>query len=328
MTSGTHRVPTRVTVFPGLACAVLRADQAVDFVTWSFLRDCIRESNGGSGQIGRTAALDALRQWQPELDPRSRRGRLQRLVQRDYALQTGSGRDARYWLRSVGQMVVRFNVERLGVPHQIPIPFLTTPSAMRAQLYATVHEIPNQLGEFSRAPLSRSLIERLTGISPRAQQSYDHGFGVTDLVQERRALVVDHEGPVRIGEGYYGDRQGRQWRRLPDLRAPRGHERGSKSASRNAAAAARRITRRSDESGLSEGQAYGQGPVGNEPSGHPVSFERTHYYGATEEEATQKLLRTCKYCRTRDLRDCDHVSGVVTFGRPGHQSFILREGRR
>ncbi|GMU39904.1 MAG: hypothetical protein AMXMBFR23_07700 [Chloroflexota bacterium] len=328
MTSGTNRVPTRVTVFPRLAWAALRADEAVDFATWSFLRDCIRESDGGSGQIGRTAALDALRQWQPDLAPRSHRGRLQRFVQRGYALQTGLGRDARYWLCSVGHLVVRFDEERPGIPHQIPIAFLTTPSAMRAQLYATVHEIPNYRGEFSRAPLGRPWIERLTGISPRAQQSYDHVFGVTDLVQERHALVVDHEGPVRVGEGYYADREGRQWRRLPDLRAPRGHERGSKSAARNATAAARRITRRSHESRLPEGQAYGSGPVGNEPSGRPVSFERTHYYGATEEEATQKLLRTCKYCRTRDRRDCDHVSGVIAFGRPGQQTFILREGRR
>ena len=282
--------PTRISLFPRLAWAALKAGEEVDFTAWSLLREHSATRLAGRGSIPRREALELIREWRPNLNPDSTTRALRRLVQRGYCSK-GAGR---LWLASAGRLMARQGLTAAGVPHRVPIELLRTPSAMRAQLYATVHPLPNHSGAFISGGLSRELIEGLTGCSRRVQQKYDHVFGVTQLVQECHALVENHEGPIRVGMGYWGDSQGRQWRRLPDLRTPRDHWLGSKSAARLARRRARALADRSEYSRVPEGASCEVVPTGNEPSDTPERFERT-YHVATTEEAARSLLTCPRY---------------------------------
>ena len=330
----TERVPVEeagapdwVAIFPRLAWRALQEKEVRDFVTWSVLRQHCVNRHDGAGLIAADDARSVIHGWRPIIDARSVRRLIEKGAAGGYWTRGVVRGEPHIWLASAGRLLIRFGLETPGVPHLVRSGSMARPAEMRARLYATTRQLPGHTGRFTGGLVSRLTVGDLTGLSPRTQQRYDNRHGATTLVQECHALVEGHEGPPLFGEGYYGDSRGQQWKRLPDLRTPSQHMRGSKSAARHAATQAKQVRRGWGDSGASEDGASVLRTGGNDLQAHPEYPQPTYYFATDEETARQRLRKQCAYCGHHTTGTCPHVQGTIGFGEPGRIAFRIL-GRR
>lgn len=228
------------------------------------------------------------------------------------------------WLASTARLLIHYGLETPEIPHMIALASMVRPVEMRKELYATTRPLPTHSGSFRALPISRATIAARTGLSPRAQQNYD-AHGATTLIQQCHALVEGHVGPPLVGQGYYADAQGRQWRRLPDLRSPTHHTRGSKA--HRAAREAARL--RAGGSRTTEAQAFDLCAEGNCPPSFPELPARSVYaVAASKDIAWDSARRQCTYCAHRREGPCPHNDTTIGFGEAGRTQFVIALAQR
>ena len=129
-------------------------------------------------------------------------------------------------VRIVGdaRVAIRLRVPRVGEQRILATTRLREgPTARRAECYAVVLPVA---GDPDPHPLARATKELLTGVPDRTQQRYESYAG--HVVQTCYALDERYLGAALVrGQGYFGDPQGRQWRRLPDIVVAKHQRQGS-----------------------------------------------------------------------------------------------------
>lgn len=226
-------------IFPRMGWAALEAGEVVSYVTWCALRE---HAPAGEGRLSLKATRAFIIDWR-------------RIHGRSAARVLRTGEKQGYWrvvgksvfLTSSARLLLRFNLDSELAPHLVPLNLIPKPTAMKAHLYATVHEIPGHDQRFRNGPLARSTKEQSTGVPESTQRRYDKY--ATELVQQCFAEVKEDpngNGVARVGEGYFIGRDGRQMRRLADYRVPKGHIRASKTAAKHAVRKARVLRERAD----------------------------------------------------------------------------------
>ena len=247
------------------------------------------------------------------------------------ALQRGSGHG--YWtigrergterlrLSSAALVCTSLGITRLGRAHLIPADLFRRRTQVRQQLYACQFEIPNRAGEFRGFPISRASVERLTGLSPNTQRRYD-SWGVTTRVQQCFASYPLSAGDPGIrGHGSFVA-QRRQFRRLPDLRMPRDHHLGSKSA-------ALHINKElqaepgDDSCGCQSVHTCASSPRADLTAGSndPARLADVFVRGHDLESAVASFAAQCTCCRQGTT--CTHLGGLARYGSAGGYKFAL-----
>lgn len=156
-------------LYPDIAVAMLRREQAAAGRVWLLLRHLdVR----GCGWLTEEAARQQLTEKHSPL-------RICGLRQWRNLLAQGEGvfwrrENGRIWLRSVTKVALSLGVVRLtGRPVALPLVALTQRIGLvRAHLYASFHS-GRQKEQGTAPPISRTTLQRLTHVQPRAQRRYE-----------------------------------------------------------------------------------------------------------------------------------------------------------
>ena len=274
----------RVRIFPETGWAAMAAHEEVVYITWAAL--AVLDPTG-SGKVVRTEAREFIADWRG-IDARSIRRIHADGECRGYWT-TSATRDGteHIFLTSIARLMVRFGLDSERAPRRVPLASIQTPAAMRAALYASVHELPGHAGRFRNAPLARATTRELTGVPETTQRRYDKH--ATELIQSP-VVRFDSSDPVRLhGQGYFVGRDGTQYRRLPDYRLPVGQWSSSKTAANHALEKARGLRERGGSGAVIEPVVDFRGQSAAEP-GPPPRSRRT-YVGSTEVAALKRARR-------------------------------------
>lgn len=280
MTATPSTAVVRVRLFPETGWAAMAAHEEVLYVTWAALATL---DATGSGKVDRAEAREFIAGWRG-IDARSNR-RIHAAGECQGYWITSATRDGteQIFLASIARLMVRFGLDSERAPRRVPLASIQTPAAMRAALYASVHELPGHAGRFRNAPLARATKRALTGVPETTQRRYDKY--ATELIQSP-VVRMESADPVRLhGHGYFVGRDGTQYRRLPDYRLPTGQWSASKTAAKHALEKARGLRAGGGSGSDIEPVVDFRGQSDAEPTPPPV---RRTYVGATEASALKR----------------------------------------
>lgn len=205
--------PGAVFVHPELAAAALTSGVERELVA----RALFSTASGGVGWISRRRALELLSAC--GIQQRSARRVLTDGLGR-FWLDDGCGR---LWLRAEWRVAAALGVERVRRAHIVPAERLTGPlPGIRATLLACLYA-PQDGGR----PLSRKLVEQLTGLSERTQRRLESQWGAAEVVA-KPVVTVRPAGAYRLDPsesiaGLYVGPRGELLQRLPYIRKAVGH---------------------------------------------------------------------------------------------------------
>jgi hypothetical protein len=156
-------------VYPDLALAILRQEQAAPARVWYLLRHL---DETGCGWLEETAVRHHLADSQSPLRLCGRR-QLRNLLNEGEGL-FWERRNGRIWLRSLVKVAVGLEVNRLqGRPVAVPLThFISGIGAFRAHLYATFHSGRGSQDQMA-GPIARETLANLSHVPPRTQRLYE-----------------------------------------------------------------------------------------------------------------------------------------------------------
>ncbi|MBE2222366.1 MAG: hypothetical protein IAF02_12535 [Anaerolineae bacterium] len=166
-----------VKVYPDIALAMLRQEQAAAGRLWLILRHLDREGRG----VLRVVNIKQI------LTTSKKRYRLCGWRQLRNLLRQGDGifwqRDKeQVWLRSAGRVAAGLDVSKLnGRPVSVPIKHLLgTIGEARAYLYASFHAGRQAASEpgLRQKPIARDTLTTLTGLTAESQRGYERRIGI------------------------------------------------------------------------------------------------------------------------------------------------------
>ena len=276
--------PERVEVVPGMAAAALLSRAEVGYWTWALLREAARS---GGGHLARTDAV-ALQMATRGVTSR----RAEQVLAEGAGLLWNRSPD-RLFLCGAHRVAAGLGADYLGVPQRVRVAGVRTAVDIRAALYAVqspprrasvgVRRVPlgasgehvllpfERFRPLGRAPMTRALVERLTGLSPRQQRAYDR-MGATKLLGPTYAHVSGSAGEPFARHGpFVRTPDGELLRRFGDRRESP-HEPGSKAALRH----------------LRRSLARALGKVDLGSRGAEGTASRVWFHGRTRDEALEK----------------------------------------
>lgn len=162
----------KVTIYPAIAIALLRQEQAATGRLWWLLRYLDRK---GQGMLRLAEVVEQLTRRDSPLYLCSKR-------QLRHLLQTGGGvfwrrdADGRLWLRSAAKVAFALGVRRLaGQPVQVSVSdLLCGMGRVRAVLYAAFHQSRKR-----PTPIARVTLQEVTGACAQSQRTYERQTGIT-----------------------------------------------------------------------------------------------------------------------------------------------------
>ncbi len=162
-------LPKQIKLYPDIAIALLRQEQAATGRLWLLLQ---------AVDVARCGWVDERRARQLFT---SRRGALRFCGTRQLRNLLAQGDDifwvrgnGRIWLRSVARVAIGLDIPRLKMrPVALPVSVLRQKIGMvRAHLYASFHSSRTRPNH-RKKPISRETVEQLTEVQPRTQRRYE-----------------------------------------------------------------------------------------------------------------------------------------------------------
>lgn len=207
------REETTVRLYPDVGLAMLKADQAAAGRIWLLLRHLDRD---GRGWVSLKQARKQLADKRSSLHVCGWRQLRNLLAQGDgffWKRDPLQAAGSRIWLRSVTRVAAALEVDGLRLrPVALPIDaLLKGMGTVRAHLYASFHS-----GRSEEAPIARSTLRRLSGVSRRTQQQYERRAGVKRqrnwVIGPPHTAKAAQERAWKQGRAYFPftDRRGNQ----------------------------------------------------------------------------------------------------------------------
>ena len=279
-------MPAHVEVYELVAAAALHAKQGVALWTWALMR-----AHPGN-RHGWVTVEDAVAL---QCETRSITARRAHQVLEASTFWTRAR--GRVYLHSAARVAAALEVAHLGQPHRIPVEGVRSKRDITLALFAAVRPLPVHRVDIrrlvdgavvisedaympERAPLTRALLENLTGLSVGYQRALDNAGGATALVERVYATLPDSAGePVPVGP-YVRSWSGRLVRRFGDRRTAPTHRPGSRAAHRHVRRElSRRLSTRADA-----------GTIGLQGADEPV-HPRVWYVGRGRDDAQRQAQR-------------------------------------